>query len=255
MAYLKTCALVLLVVRVWSPSQATSTLRRHTKVEVSRALAITSRTYRTISIPPGASQNLRCSTGCAAFEWCHLWCHDVVSSECIFTNIFVMPDYEETNKDDALVCYTLRRKSHVGRATIESTPEKTDEQPLRVKENLLDEYYVTKDKDQCALLITTAFPWFLLDFGEPVTFQHVVIVAQPGTNANLFENVEVRTGTSPVSTLGDFSSYAMFAKFAGPATANQVIEFEVTAPVMARFVSIQVMNGDTLLQVCHIEVF
>lgn len=255
MAVLRACVLLLFATQPWSPSQATSGLRRHTRVELSRSLATASGTYSTLSIPPGASHTLRCSSGCAALPWCHVWCHDAVAKECLFSNIFVMPDYEETNATDAYPCYTARPRSLVSRATIESSREATMSYPLRVKENLLDGYYVTGNMNGCLFLKGGRFPWFLLDFGGLVSFQHVRIVVQTGKRAPEFNNVEVRTGTSPVSPLGDFSSYTFLAKFVGPATRNQVVAFDSPSPVAARFVSVQKTSEQGMFQPCHVEVY
>lgn len=254
MTNLKVYILMLLLMQSWSPSHATSPLKRMTRVEVSRTLATAPERYAILNIPPGASHTLRCSSGCAASPECRLWCHDASANSCILSDVVVMPDYEETNTADAIPCYTLRHKSFVSQATIESSQEWISNHAGRLKENLMDKSFITGTLDYCLLLEAVTFPWFLLDFGEPVTFQHVRIIAQTGIYVDKFRNVEVRVGTSPVSTLGDFSSYRLFGKFTGPATQNQDIHFEVPAPVTAKFISVQKMELDWF-QPCHVEVY
>lgn len=254
MTYFKTCILILLVMQSCSPAHATSALQRLTRVDVSRTLATTPGRYSTLNIPPGSSHILRCSSGCVALPWCRMWCHDTPGDSCIFSDIVVMPEYDETNTADIITCYTMRQKSYMNQATFESSQEWISNHPGRLKENLMDKLYITGDLNTCLLLEAVTFPWFLLDFGEPVTFQHVRIVAQTGANVYTFCNVEVRVGISPVLTLGDFSSYKILGKFAGPATANQDVDFKAPKPVTARFVSVQKMKQDWF-QPCHVEVY
>lgn len=254
MTHFKARIWILLVMQSWVPAQAASPLQRLTRVDVSRALAATPGRYSTLGIPPGASYVLRCSSGCVALLWCRLWCHDSPADACIFSDIVVMPEYDETSTADVIPCYTMRQKSYMNQAVIESSQEWISNHPGRLKENLMDKSYVTGDLNTCLLLEGVTFPWFLLDFGEPVTFQHVRIIAQTGSNVYTFCDVEVRVGISPVSTPGDFSSYKLLGKFAGPATENQDVDFKTAKPVTARFVSVQKMKQDWF-QPCHVEVY
>lgn len=247
-----TLMLLLLLGATWSLS-ITMTLYRG--VLVSNATVATSTRLEDLPLPDGPFQSLRCASACSRSVWCDLFCLDSSNALCLLSNMIVMANYAEKHADDALPCYTRRRKDLATGASIQAVPSPE----LPVKENLVDGIYGLRTYVQCFYTDIIDNPWFLLDFGSSVTFRTVRLFAQPsGVEAMLprISNIQVRFGMSAVATPGNFGSYQLFAKFAGPATEfGQIVTLEAAAPVAARYLSVQKMDVQERFQFCHIEVF
>ncbi|XP_042211612.1 uncharacterized protein LOC121859007 [Homarus americanus] len=165
-----------------------------------------------------------------------------------------MPTYVETNKTDAITCYTRRPKDYAATANITAGKQHI-RAPSKVKESLVDGIYgfnseegfktTTKDKDK----------WFVLDMGKEVTFTHVLLIAQRTSTANRTADIEVRVGTSAVMPPEGFTAYSLFGWFPGPAYPNQEIVLTSPQPVSARFISVQKMSGKSPLHLNHVEVY
>lgn len=246
-----------LAMLLWPPSLAAQNMF-FTRVLVSEAKITGSQLLEPVHIALGSSHTLRCSLICSLQPWCDLWCSDASADQCFLSNMIVMPDYEEGSIADALACYTQRRKDYATGATIQTATTYYDT-PLRVGGNLVDGIYDRFTLNTCYTnAVNVTNPWFVLDFGAPVTLRSVTLFSQPRGQAYLptyLANLEVRVGMSPVTTLGDFSSYAFFGIFIGPAsTFSQEIVIEAPSPMTARFLSVQKKSGTGHIQICHLEV-
>lgn len=246
--------LVMILFPRLSVSGASLTLLRRVTVSKS-ALAV--RPWETLAVPSGAPSRLRCSIACSLRERCGLWCLDASGSQCLFSDLIVMPRYAEANAADALECYTRRRKDLATGAGIQATPAAPGF-PGRVAGMLVDGIYDVDNLERCYMSEDGGDIWFVLDFGAPVTLRRVEFFLQtrgyfPWIDG--FHDVEVRTGMTAVGTLGDFGSYEPFGKFRGPAVAfGQVVVIEVPKPITVRYMSVQETGSSTALQLCHIEV-
>lgn len=245
-----------LAVQLWPPSLAAqSALFR--KVLVSETRLMTSRRLESALLPLGTLQTLQCSAKCGVQPWCDLWW--LSADQCFMSNMIVMPGYAETNMADALACFTRRHKDYATGALIQGTVHSTSK-PTRVLENLVDGMYDRFSLDMCYINNNSQdYPWFVLDFGTPRTFHLVKLFSQPVGDSKILDNLtylEARLGMSPVSQLGNFSSYAFFGMFLGPATSfDQEMLIEPSAPMSARYLSIQKVKGTETIQVCHLEVY
>lgn len=209
------------------------------------------------SSQPGSAPShfLRCSSTCSMDTLCELWCHETLPINCLFSDMFVMPTYVETNMDDSLTCYTKRHRDLATGASIKGSAINSGF-PQRIVVNLVDGIFDRQNLLLCYMTNTLLEqPWFLLDFGEEVAFRLVKIYSQPsGVSSFVWKirDFEVRVGKEAVATSGDFSSYDWFGSFPGPATEyNQEIIIEVSAPVTGRFLAVQKMMSDTNFQICH----
>lgn len=254
MHLIRTMTLLLLLGAPWPPSLSLTFYRR---VLVSNATVANSTQLQVFSFPDGSFRSLRCASACVRSGWCDLFCLDSSSALCLLSNMIVMANYAEKHAGDALPCYTWRRKDLATGASIQAVPSPAGKPP--VKENLVDGIYGLRTWVQCFRPYVIDYPWFLLDFGASVTFRTVRLFAQPFGHESMLakiSNIEVRVGTSSVATPGDFRSYDLFARFAGPVTEfGQIVVLEVAAPVVARFLSVQKMDAWEKFQFCHIEVF
>ncbi|KAK3882826.1 hypothetical protein Pcinc_012828 [Petrolisthes cinctipes] len=212
-----------------------------------------------LDISPGANIALYCTTKCTLLDWCKLWCAypSTNPSHCLVSSIIFMPTYQETDLTDALTCHTTRPKDLATYADITAgLPGVT--YPQRNEQNLVNGFYSYDPNENMATMSKPSERWFILDFGQPKCFQHVIMYAQNNSSApRRFNNIEVRVGNvKAVTPPGDLSSYDLFGWFLGPAAKGQVVEMKSPKPVCARFVSACKVAGDgQQLQVAHIEVF
>lgn len=248
-------ALAVLMTQAWLPSLAEVTTTLFRKVRVSEAAVVASRTLTTVQPHPGRLHSLRCSSVCGLDPQCQLWCHGTFSSECLFSDMIVMPTYRETSINDALTCYTRRSQDLATGASIEGSP-RNFYLPSRKETNLVDGIY-GQMSEECYRTRRVDNPWFLLDFGAPVAFRSLKLFAVPEDASSLASliNIEVRVGKVPARAPGDFRSYHLIGVFTGPATEfNQEITVEVPANVTARFLSVQSkQNGE--MEICYVEVY
>ncbi|KAK3882153.1 hypothetical protein Pcinc_013458 [Petrolisthes cinctipes] len=210
-------------------------------------------------IPQRGNPTYYCSQACTHVDWCNVCCADSSSSTptCILSNIIIMPTYNEINKSDALTCYTNSPKDLATNAVI-TAGQQLSSQPLRRKENLVDGIYSFHPNDWFVTQSKASERWFVLDFGQTVSFQHVVLYAQNNDHSGRrFHTVEVRVGNMEVTTPpSGFAAYILFSVFQGGATTGQVVNLRSPKPVWARFVSVQMLQ-DTghEFQVAHVEVY
>lgn len=251
-------ARVLLVLLAQSrPPPSTANTFNFYGVTVSRAMVMNSPSLEEFSIP--SVQTLRCSVICGWRSWCDLWCRDASSDVCFFSNIIVTPGYSaEVPTADAMACFTRRPKDLATGAAIDASPHFAA-RVLRVKENLIDGIYDLQTVDMCYMTLTGEdLPWFVIDFGKPVSVRLVKFFTQPTGQSYWVQsvgNLEVRVGVEPVTMPGDFSAYDHFGHYQGPATKyNQEVVVEAPAPMTARFLSVQKMELSTKIQICHLEV-
>lgn len=250
--------LVVLTAQVLSLSLAEVTSASFHKVKISKATLLTSRTLREVPPHTALSHFLQCASPCNADPLCELWCHEDLIN-CMFSDMFVMPNYVETNMDDALACYTKRHKDIATGASINGSRTNASF-PKRKAVNLVDGIFDRQDLLQCYMTDHSLDqPWFLLDFGVEVSFRLVKLFSQPSGQivfVNDIREFEVRVGKEAPGTPGDFRSYNWFGSFPGPATEfSQEVTIEVPAPVTARFLSVQKMMSSTKFQICHLEVY
>ncbi|KAK3893604.1 hypothetical protein Pcinc_002578 [Petrolisthes cinctipes] len=199
---------------------------------------------QSLLMPVAVSPGLYCSRICSSLAWCNLWCPNPSTNptQCILSNIIIMPTYQETNMADALTCHTIQNKDHATNAIITDAGVNPD-RPERVKENLVDGIFTYKISENFASRDTLDFMWFVLDFSQIVTFSHVVFYVQDNSIANrVFRDVQVRVGNTPVTPPSGFASYDLFGVFPGAASPGQVITLQSQKPVSARFVSVQMMR-------------
>lgn len=228
------------------------------RVAVSKAKLTPTRSTEFCLDPPRSSQLIRCSSLCISQLWCDLWCQNTPTAHCFISDMIVMPDYNETDMNDALMCYTRRPKDLATGASIQASSIHASF-PLRVEGNLVDGIYDRQTMDQCFLTSTLETNhWFVLDLKQNVRFRIIKLTAQPKGSlvvVGYLGNLEVRVGQSAPDTPGNFESYAYFGSFTGPATNySQEIAIEVHAPVRARYISLQKMGVDRI-QICHLEVY
>ncbi|XP_042886986.1 uncharacterized protein LOC122262858 [Penaeus japonicus] len=251
-------SVIMTLMQFRSASQAVQSALFH-KVLVSRATIMTSQRLESAVIPLNNFQTLRCSTICISLSWSDLWCSDASTGQCLFSNMIVMPGYVGgTSADDVLTCYTRRPRDMATNAVIQATISNYNT-PSRVKENLVDGIYDRQTLDSCYTSEKSETNhWFVLDFGVPLTVRSVRLFSQPGGTAYMvtyLANLEARVGMSPVNTPGDFSSYAFFGIYLGPASSfSQEIVIEAQAPMTARFLSVQKVSGTDYTQICHLEI-
>lgn len=236
------------VLRVWRP----------VLVSLQRIQAAYKTQQESFPLPQGAGPALYCGKICASQDWCKLWCAVPSTSptSCLVSSIVVMPAYQETDTSDALICHTTRPKELATNTVITGGGVRTNT-AQRTTANLVDGIY-DHNNDACfATKDSERHQWFLLDFGEPKWFQHVILHAQNDINApTRFFNVEVLVGNVTGSTHSDFDAYDQFGVFPGAAVVAQVVEMKSAKPVSARFVAVR-KHDDTgiFFQACHVEVF
>lgn len=253
--WVTTVAVPLLLLLLQSLTEARMmNIWRHVPASYSKVTGAKKTTQEEPPIPPGASPILYCSSLCSHRAWCGLWCHN--SSNCIVSNLIVLPTYLETNLADVVPCHTRRSKDLATNAIITAGEE---DPPLasRPKENLVDGYYSYIMGDIYESPPPADKKWFLLDFSQPVPFTHVVLHAQNNDRANIqFVDVEVRVGNVTVTPPSGFSAYDLFGFFPGGAYEGQVVDMVSANPVYARFVSVQMlMDNLRPFQVAHVEVY
>lgn len=232
-------------------------LWRRVLVSDSTLTAATKTQQESLPIPLSASPSLYCANSCTRLGWCNLWCSkpSTAPTDCIVSDIIVLPTYQDPNIAVALTCYTNRGKDYATNAVItagEDSPPSTS----KPKENLVDGIFGYSMGENFATPTTIDKKWFALDFTQIVTFNHVILYAQDNDRANLhFFNVEVRVGNVPVTQPSGFSAYDLFGVFPGAATEGQVVNLKSAKPVSARFLSVQMVedNGRPF-QVAHMEV-
>ncbi|KAK3860871.1 hypothetical protein Pcinc_033106 [Petrolisthes cinctipes] len=234
-------------------------LMRSVLISLQRVQAASNTEQESLDLPPGARPALYCSNKCTHLNWCQLWCAypSNTPTHCLVSNIFVMPNYQETNMADALTCHTTRPTDLATNAIITAGTQHSWF-PLRVKENLIDGFY-NYEIDYC---ITTkpsnSDRWFTLDFGQPKCFQHVILYVQNGAAHLRFRNVQVRvSNVTAVTPPADFAAYDLFGEFPGTASSGQVVEMKSAKPVCARFVTGHMLYHyqSAYFTVCHVEVF
>lgn len=238
------------------PSASTQTLSLFRRVQVSRVAVVGSVLLDALAVPPGEAPTFRCSCVCNLRAWCDLWCDDTGSGQCLFSNMVVLPAYQESDTSNALNCYTRRQREFAAGALIRATPDSGGKPAT----NLVDGFYDGKTLGLCYhTVLSVDNPWILLDFRVPVTFRHVKFVLQPAGAISTVQharNMAARTGMEDVATAGDFTAYDFFGDFAGPATDyGQEVIIESPEAVTARFLSLQKMELGTYFQICHIEVY
>ncbi|KAK3878122.1 hypothetical protein Pcinc_010296 [Petrolisthes cinctipes] len=232
-------------------------LMRSVLISLQRVQAASKTEQEILDLPPGARPALYCSNKCTLRDWCQLWCAypSNTPTHCLVSNIIVMPTYQETNMGDVLTCHTTRPKDLATNTNITAGKHYVPN-PLRVKENLVDGFY-NYDLNQCFYTEwSDNDTWFTLDFGQPKSFQHVILYAQVNRNAKKhFNNVQVRvSNVTAVTPPEDFAAYDLFGEFPGEASPGQVVEMKSPKPMCARFVTGHMLHI-YLFQVCHIEVF
>lgn len=239
-----------------SPSISTKFLSLFRRVRVSRTTVLASVRLDTLLIAPEETHTFRCSSACNFRPWCELWCDDIGSDQCLFSNAMVLPAYQETDTADAMTCYTRRQREFAAGALVQATPDYGG----KLATNLADGFYDGQTLSSCYhTQLNTNKPWLLLDFRAPVTFRRAKLVTQPAgafSTVQQTRSIEIRTGMAVVGTPGDFTSYAFFGNFAGPATEyGQEVIIEAPETVTARFLSLQKMEDSTFFQICHLEVY
>lgn len=241
---------------VVSPTTSTNLLSLFRRVQVSRATVMASAGLDVLPVASEDTLTFRCASVCSFRSWCQLWCDDASSAQCLFSDAMVLPGYQEADTASAIPCYTRRQREFAAGALVRATPDAGG----KPASNLADGFY---DGQTLSLCYHTQLgvnkPWLLLDFRAPVTFRRAKFVTQPaGAYDTVQKNssIEVRTGMADVATPGDFSSYAFFGDFAGPATGyGQEVIIEAPEAVTARFLSLQKMEDNTYFQICHLEVY
>lgn len=245
-----------LLVHSWPPSASLKPLLRTHKVLVSNATVSASNKIRSLSEFEGAFPHYRSSELCGRRSWCHLWCRGASSAQLFLSDMIVTPGYVEARTDDALTCYTFRNRDIATGASIVGVKDRGDG---RVVGNLVDGIHPQRNVSDCFFMRRMNYPWFLIDLGTLRAFSVVRLIVQPSGSKGvvaLTDKIEVRTGTEPVVTLGDFSPYRFFGKFGGvPVSFRQEIDIKSLRPVKARFISVQKRAPDTRFQFCHVEVF
>lgn len=245
-----------LLVHSWPPSASLKPLLRTHRVLVSNATVTVSNKVQTLSESEGAFPHYRSSELCSQKLWCHLWCYGESSAQLFLSDMIVTPGYVEARTEDALTCYTFRNRDIATGASIVGVPDIGDG---RVVENLVDGIHPQRNVSDCFFMRKMDYPWFLIDLGALRAFSVVRLIVQPSGSKGVLvrmDKIEVRTGTEPVFTPGDFTSYRFFGKFGGvPVSFRQEIDLKALRPVTARFVSVQKRAVADRFQVCHVEVF
>lgn len=209
--------------------------------------------------PEGASTALYCSSKCVCQDWCRLWCAhpSTAPTQCIISDIIVMPTFHEADMSDAIICHTTRPKDLATHATI-TGGNHNNTYPDYVKANLIDGFYSYYHRQRFMSAKDINEKWFVLDFGTPKTFQHVFLYAQEDSNAYRgFTEVVVRVGNmTVVDPPAGLAAYEMFGMFPGKAEPRQVVQMKYRNPVKARFVSVQkILDDQYEFMISHIEVF
>lgn len=250
-------AMIVLMVHSWLPSlSAVKPLTPFRRVQVRRETVEKAPLMEVVPFDQESLQTLRCSRMCDDKPWCNLWCLDPSHKQCYYSETIVMPDYNETMMSDVLTCYT-RRPKDLATGTVINGTDTND--IYRIKENLVDGIFSMESTFTCYKPKISDYPWFMIDFGTPVMFRLVKIVIQNVGHVRhylIFQEIEVRFGMSALDNPGNFTSYNIFGRFAGPAPeSSPEIVFEVSKPVKARFLSVQKMEVNSHFFVCHVEVY
>lgn len=240
----------------WPTSASVKPLLRTHRVLVSNATVMASNRIKTFLESQGAFPHAKSSELCRQVSWCQLWCRGESDAQLYVSDMIVTPGYTEGNMDDALICYTFRNRDIATHVSISGVQDTGDG---RVVGNLVDGIHPQRNVLDCFFMRKMDYPWFLIDLGALRTFSVVKIVVQPSGSRGVLERmdkIEVRTGTVPVATPGDFASYRLFGRFGGVTVSfRQEIDIEVPRPVTARFISVQKMAIVERFQACHIEVY
>lgn len=227
-------------------------------VSYTKLTGATKTQQESVLIPPGASPSLYCSSSCTRLSWCKLWCShpSIAPTDCFFSNIIVMPTYQENNMFDALTCYTKLNKDHATNAAIKAG-EYNPPSPDKPKENLVDGIFSYSMGENFATPPAIDKKWFVLEFSQIITFSRVILFPQLNDRASLhFVNVEVRVGNMTVTPPSGFSDYDFFGAFPSAASAGQVVNLQSPEPVSAKFLSVQMLeNNGRPFQVAHIEIY
>lgn len=231
-------------------------LWRPVVVSLDKITAYNTSVTETHSISQGVSPKCYCSFRCAIKDWCKLWCVDSSNTNCIISNIIIMPTYIEQVPTNTIQCHTNRPKDFATNAVITAGKQDSSKH-LRVKENLVDGIYGYYKEESFLTKTDWVNRWFNLHFGKPVKFQHVIVHVERNSHAaDTFKNVEVRVGNVSVTGPQELFTYTMFERFIDGATNGQIIEMQSPKPVVAQFLSLYKYkyNSNGLL-VAHIEVY
>ncbi|KAG7167636.1 hypothetical protein Hamer_G019032 [Homarus americanus] len=203
--------------------------------------------------PAGTNQAIKCSNTCRGLGWCNVWCKDQSTSSYIFSNMIVMPTYTETYLTDALTCYTLRPRDYATNAYITAGNNKVISAD---KEDLIDGIYGFTDNEVFSSKEDPEDSWIFFDFGQVVTFSHVTLVANPGSDVNTFKDVQVSVGKYPPTMSPEgFDDYEVFGWIPAPWWGSQEVEMESTSPKSARYISIRKVFNNDGLKVAHVQVY
>ncbi|XP_064083794.1 uncharacterized protein LOC135199561 [Macrobrachium nipponense] len=130
-----------------------------------------------------------------------------------------------------------------GKNTFASTQYSYYAKGLAVDGNISTSYYS---------LYLVQYPFLMVDLGEVRTVYLVKILP---VNDGDFNNIEVRLGMDLLTT-GDFSSYTLLARYAGPYLSAQQYLSIYSPGVPGRYLSIQkVPPGDNLIWIIEVEVY
>lgn len=189
-----------------------------------------------------------CAPMCSEKAWCKVWCLDPASPACIFSNVTLLEGHVEAVLTDTVPCYTTRSDLATG-ANITGSPDYSD--ISRTKANLVDGFY-SSYYSECFVGSLFLYPYVVVDFGSPKTFQRVTFIMDKRVNIQVQKNYEVRVGSTAVDP-SQLNTYQYFGFFMGPATFGQVVVIEAPQPVTARYVSIQALEYQWFV-FCHLEI-
>lgn len=164
-----TAMVLLLTMHSWSPALTDKPLAFSRKVMVSNSTLFASKSLSAFSVPPIASFFLWCSQKCDFWAGCRLWCDSAATSECLVSDMIVMPGYREENLADALPCYTLKPKDLAAGAKV-MVPPSSETKGNRTTRNLVDGIYDFQIS-QCTFLEHGDYLWVKLGFEAPVSFR------------------------------------------------------------------------------------
>lgn len=188
-----------------------------------------------------------CGTACLRDDLCHLWCH-IQPRECLLTALIVSGSYQPSQENNTLSCYTSRQPEFAAGASITHSRFHNSNRPPA---NLVDGVFRSKSIDLAACQSQSGVnAWFLVDLGVTRLISEVLVMTAYHGSSRL-QSFDVKVGD--LQEDGDFSSYMLLGSYNETVVTVHEIVLRPPAPIAGRYVSIQKLDGTSLV-IAHLEI-
>ena len=102
------------------------------------------------------------------------------------------------------------------------------------------------------------YPWLQIELSAPTEVSNVKIINRKDCCYDRFKNVEIRAGMNDVSAGTSNQLLAIntvCATFEGPPSTNEDINLRCGAPILAKFITIQLKDEDSILQINEFKIY